>query len=470
LASETPCRTLSQQTPLNLIPAFIQRRIAHRPNLFKIVDNIGWLFFDKILRMGVGLLVGVWVARYLGPEQFGLLSFATAFTGLFGAIAALGLQGIVVRDIVRDPDTAKVTLGTAAVLQFIGGLVAYLLILGAIAYMRPDDALARTIVAILGSMMLLKVSDIALFWFESQVQSKYAVWVQNSVFLLFALVKVALILQESALLAFAWATLAEAVVVASLLLLVMDQRGHVLRQLEVSAERAKTLLKDSWPLILSSIAITIYMKIDQIMLGQMLGDESVGIYSAATRISEVWYFIPMAIVASVFPAILESKKLNEEQFTNRVQSLYDTLAVISLAVALPMTFISGWLINLLFGLAYSEAGLVLAIHIWGGLFVSMGLARGKWLLAENLQYMGYWYVGLGMLVNIVGNYFLIPVWGAQGAALTTVFSQATVAIIAPALFGKTRVSALMLLRSIHPFRLVYSFRLALSFAKGLRHP
>jgi O-antigen/teichoic acid export membrane protein len=180
-----------------LIPAFVHRRIAHRPNLVKIVDNIGWLFFDKVLRMGVGLFVGVWIARYLGPEQFGLLNFALAFTGLFGAIAALGLQGIVVRDIVRDPDGAKeLTLGTAAMLHLVGGLVTFLLILFAIAQLRPDDPLARTIVAILGSMMLLKVSQIAVYWFESQVQSKYTVWVQNSVFLLFAAVKVLLILKR----------------------------------------------------------------------------------------------------------------------------------------------------------------------------------------------------------------------------------------------------------------------------------
>ena len=88
---------------MNIVPAFLRRRIAHRPNLVKILDNIGWLFFDKVLRMGVGLLVGVWVARYLGPEKYGLFNFAAAFVGMFIAVSGLGLQSIVVRDIVRDP-------------------------------------------------------------------------------------------------------------------------------------------------------------------------------------------------------------------------------------------------------------------------------------------------------------------------------------------------------------------------------
>lgn len=210
---------------MNLVPAFVRRRLAHRPNLVKILDNIGWLFLDKVLRMGVGLLVGVWIARYLGPEQFGLLNFALAFTGLFAAISGMGLQGIVVRDIVRDPQGAPLTLGTAAVLMLIGGFVSYLLILAAIAYLRPDDPLARSIVAILGAIQLFKASEIAVYWFESQVQSKYTVWVQNGVFLVFAAVKVGLILSQASLTAFVWATLAEAAVVAVILLVVLAWRG-----------------------------------------------------------------------------------------------------------------------------------------------------------------------------------------------------------------------------------------------------
>jgi O-antigen/teichoic acid export membrane protein len=230
---------------LNLIPAFLHRRIVHRPNLVKIVDNIGWLFFDKVLRMGVGVFVGVWIARYLGPEQFGLLSFATAFVGLFGAIATLGLQGIVVRDIVRDPASKEKTLGTAAALLFVGGLISYSLVLATIFWLRPDDALAKAIVAIFGSIMLFKVSEVAVYWFESQVLSKYTVWVQNGVFLGFAAVKVTLILQGAPLIAFAWAMMAEAAVVATLLLVVLGLRGPRLRQLSVAAKRAKTLLADS---------------------------------------------------------------------------------------------------------------------------------------------------------------------------------------------------------------------------------
>ena len=437
---------------MNIVPAFILRRIAHRPNLVKIADNIGWLFFDKVLRMGLGLLVFVWIARYLGPQQFGLLNFALAFTGLFGAIATLGLQGIVVRDIVRDPKNMRLTLGTAAMLQLVGGLASFLLILTAITFFRHDDALLRTIVAILGAMMLLKASEISVYWFESQVQSKYTVWVQNSVFLVFAVVKIGLILIEAQLSAFVWAMLAEATLVAIILLLMFNLRGPNITQLQASIGRAKTLLKDSWPLLLSGIAVMVYMKIDQIMLGLMIGDEAVGIYSAAVRISEVWYFIPMVIVASVFPAIIEAKKRCEVIYYARLQKLYDLMSVISVLVALPMMFLSGPLINLLFGSSFVDAGTVLAIHIWAGIFVFLGVASGKWFVNENLQKLAFHRTVYGAIANVIFNLLLIPKLGVIGAAVALVISQAIASLFSDGFQKATRQLFFMKLSAMNPTR------------------
>ncbi|WP_404357406.1 flippase [Methylotuvimicrobium sp. KM1] len=439
---------------MKLIPNFIHRRIAHRPNLIKIVENIGWLFFDKILRMGVGLFVGVWIARYLGPEQFGLLNFATAFVGLFSAISVLGLQSIVVRNLVRDPQCRDETLGTAAVLQFVGGLLAYGFIIAAIFWMRADDQLSKTLVAILGATMLFKASDVAMYWFESQVQSKYTVWVQNGVFLIFTGINVALIMNNAPLIAFAWVMTAQALIVALSLLIVLGLRGPGLRLLQARMSRAKSLLADSWPLFLSSIAVMIYMKIDQIMLGQMIGDEAVGIYSAAVRISEVWYFVPMSIVASVFPAILEAKKRSEEQYYRQLQQLYDLMVWLAIAIAIPLTFLATPIVTLLFGSAYEQAGTVLSIHIWAAVFVFLGVASGKWFLAENRQILSLQRTALGAVVNIAVNSALIPLYGVRGAAWATVISYATAALLADLVQLETRKMFLMKMQTLNILKVI----------------
>jgi len=413
---------------LRYTPQFIRKRLEGRASLHSILHNIGWLFVDKILRMGVGLLIGVWVARYLGPEQYGLLNFAGAFTGLFGAIAGLGLQGIVVRDIVRHPENARVTLGTAGVLQLAGGLLSFLLILATITYLRPDDVLARSIVAILGSMMLLKAREIAVYWFEAKVQSKYTVVVQNSVFVLVAAVKVALILQQAPLIMFAWAMLAEAFVAAIALIVVMGMHGPALSQLRFSLDRAKTLLHDSWPLTISAITIIIYMRVDQIMISLMIGDEGVGIYSAAVRIGEIWYFIPMAIIQSVYPRLSSLYISDTNDYYIKIRRLYVFLTIISVLIGVGMSFGADVLTVMLYGDEYMGAGSVLSVYMMGTVFAVWGMVFGRCLVVENAMISNIYRNALGAGVNFFGNLFLLPFLGVIGAAISTVFSYFVISI------------------------------------------
>jgi len=194
------------------------------------------------------------------------------------------------------------------------------------------------------------------------------------------------------------------------------------------------------------------------MLGQMVGDEAVGIYSAAVRISEVWYFIPMMIVASVFPAILEAKKRSETQYYQRFQHLYDLMVWLSVAVALPMTFLSTPIVTLLFGESFSASGTVLAIHIWAAVFVFLGVASSKWFLAENRQMLNLQRTALGAVVNVVLNFLLIPDYGPVGAAVATVVSQATAAFFFDAVQPVTREMFFMKIKSMNLLRLISHLR------------
>ena len=444
--------------PMKIFPDFVLKRIKHRANFLKIVDNFGWLFVDKVLRMGVGVLVWVWIARHLGPEQFGILNFALAFISLFGAFAGLGMQGIVVRELIHNPQYARLLLGTTALLQSIGGLLAFLAALLVIFYLRPDDLVTRIIVAILSGTILLKGSEVAIYWYESQIQSKYIVWVQGSIFLAFCAIKILLILDNISLIALAWVILAEGFITAISMLLLLNAHQVQLISLRANIGCAKTLLNDSWPLLISSLSIIIYMKIDQIMLGQMIGDEAVGVYSAATKISEVWYFVPMIIVSSVFPAILDAKKKSEHLYLKRFQNLYDLMVIVSVTVAALMTFLSKYIIGFLYGGVFMESDSVLSIHIWASVFVFLGVAGSKWYLTENRLGLDLQRMLVGALSNIFFNLALIPNYGVIGAAVGLVLSQVLSSWIFDCFYSATRPMFLMKFAALNPFSLIPRIR------------
>jgi O-antigen/teichoic acid export membrane protein len=438
---------------LKFIPAGLRARIEHRPHLLKAMSNTGWLLGGNVVRMAVGLLVSVWLARYLGPEEFGLLNYAIAFAALFTAVASFGLNNVVVRDLVNSPKDASTILGTTFVLQFAGGLMAFGLAATSIFFIRPNDDLAKLMVSILAFAMVFKSADVVKYWFESQVQSKYSVWVEHGTYLAFAGVKVMLILQQASLMMFVWVIFAETVVVAFALLAVYAWRGGSIKFWRVRCARARTLLEDSWPLILSGLAVMIYMRIDQIMLGQMLGDEAVGLYSAAVGISEVWYFIPVAVAASVFPAIVEAKKQSEALYYQRLQKLYDWMTLLAIAVAILMTLLADWLMAWLYGESYRGAGSVLALHVWTGLFASMGVVSGRWYLVEGLQKLLFARTLAGAFINILANLLFIPEWGVQGAAIGTLLSQIAAAYVFDFFNLRTRPVFWMKSKSLLPLSL-----------------
>lgn len=408
------------------------------PSLRKIIGNTAWLFADKILRLVLGLLVGVWVARYLGPEQFGIYNYAIAFVSFFSTFASLGLDGIVVRDIVREPSCKNETLGTAFALKFTGGIATLLLTVGTISLVRPDDNLTHWLVAIVAAGTIFKAFETIDFWFQSQVQSKYTVYAKTTAYLLINGVKIVLLQMQAPLIAFALAASAEIALSEVALVVAYLVNGHNLRAWQCSLLRAKKLLKDSWPLILSAMVIMIYMRIDQLMLGMMIGDKAVGVYSAAVRISEMWYFVPGVIVRSILPSIVEAKAISENLYYNRLQKVLNLMTIIAYAVAIPVTFLGSQFVTLIYGEKYVEAGPVLAIHIWTGLFVCLGLTRSAWTLTEGLMKFNFATTAVGAVVNVVLNLFLINRYGGIGAAIATLIAQVFASYGANALYSPTR--------------------------------
>ena len=420
------------------IPRLLRNRLHRSLGLQRILANVGWLFFDRGLRLGIGLFVGAWTARYLGPAQFGLLNYVFAYVALFSAVATLGLDGIVVRDIVRDPASREKTLGTTFALKLVGGSCMLLLTISFALLLHPSDPEIPWLVGVVAASTIFQAFDVIDFWFQSQVQSRYSVYAKSFAYLVAAGLRVALIQTQAPLIAFALAGLLEAVLSAIGLVTVYYSKGQSFGVWKASAGRARELLAVSWPLILSAFAVMVYMRIDQLMLKYMAGDGAVGIYAAATRISEMWYFIPSAIVSSVTPSIIEAKRAGEALYYRRMQWLFDIMSALAFLIAIPMTFFSTATVVLLFGQDYVEAGSVLTVHIWASLFVFLGVAQGPWDVTEGLTRLALGRAVFGAIVNIVLNLILIPVYGAMGAAVATVLAYAASAVLTNGLSTKTR--------------------------------
>lgn len=407
---------------IRFLPTFFRDRLEGRAYLQNVVTNTGWQFADKIVRMAIGLVVGVWMARYLGPEQFGIFSYALALVALIAPLASLGLEDFVVRNIVRDPGARDETLGTSFILSLSSGLVSILVAIGVILFLRPDDTLSHWLVGIIAVGAIFQSFYVIEHWFNSQVQAKFIVLARNPVFLFCSLLKILLIINKQPLIAFAWVALLEVAMGSLGLIIAYSSLQKRVWDWRFKPGVAKSLLKDSWPHLLSGVVIILYWRIDQVMLGEMIGSGEVGVYSVAVRLAEVWMFIPMAIFWSVFPAIIEARATSEDLMFERLQKFYNLMAFLAYSVALPVTFLADWLVGTLFGEAYLRAGMMLILLTWANVFSSLDIARNSFLTSMNWTRLYFVTVLLGATLNIALNYLLIPRFGGNGAAFASLLA------------------------------------------------
>lgn len=404
---------------MSKLPLFIRKRLEKRQNIQRIVENIGWMFFDKIFRAGLVFCLNIWVTRYLGPDRFGLLSYATSVVLLFLAIANLGLYGIVVRDLVRFPVARHEILGSALILKMVGGLVCLAISLIAVHQMRPDDQNTSLLVAIIGFGMFFQAFEVFDFWFLSQLQSRYSLFANMPALVFGSTLKIYLVITGAPLVAFAWTALFE-VVCGSLGFLVIYHRatGDLFR-LRVSGGWVRRLLRDCCPLIFAGIMVMVYTRIDQVMLGQMLGNQAVGVYAAAAQIAEFWFVIPVIILQSIFSSLIKVREKGEKEYYKTLQKSFDLMALVSYPFILVLVLFSGTIMTTLYGPAYTEGGRILAIYVVSGVFVMLGHVREYWVTMENITQLSLYSTTLGALVNVALNYLLIPALGPVGAAYAT---------------------------------------------------
>lgn len=431
---------------LKLLPDRLRSRVSGRHELQAMLNNSGWLATDRLLRLLVGMPITIWMARYLGPDAFGLLSYAIAFVAIFAALAAAGMDRIAVRELVRDKHGAGSILATAFAIRLSLAVLAVLAAVLAARTFEGGDPRTFWLVLVIATGMVVQAADVVDYWNQAQLQSKFTVRAKMAGFLVASAFKVWLILSGASLLAFAFVIVAETTIGAVCLVGTHFWRNGNYGSYRVSAARARFLMKESWPLLVAGLAITLYMRMDIVMLQYMTDVHQVGIYASAVRLSEVWYALPVILASSAYPAILRSRSSNYDQYLLRVRRLYFLFCWLAILISLPASIFSGWLVSALYGPSFADAAPVLSIHLWGSLGVFLGVASSHYLLAENLQMISMYRTVIGLVSNVLLNLLLIPKYQAQGAAIATVLSY-LMAAFSIVLFPKTRAHAFYLLMS-----------------------
>lgn len=394
------------------------------------------------------------VARYLGPADYGLLAYALSLTSLFAVAGHMGLSGLVVREIVKKPEHYAETLGTTYFLKFLGMISGYIALLIYASIYEGVNSTPFYLVAITGAALIFKPAEVIAFWFEAFVKARYVTMARIGGLLCSAAVQIAFVLLGMSLVYFATASLLQAIAIACLLLMLFSSTAQIrITEWRFSWPRAKELLSQGWMVYLGSIFAVLYLKIDQVMLRWYAGQEEVGTYAVAAQLSEAWYFVPAAIVASFFPKLIKLREQSEELFYKRMQQLLDVLLLLAVIIAVSMTVLADWAINVFFGSNYSGSAEILVIHTWSALFIFMRVAFSRWILIENALMFSLVTQGLGALINIGLNFVLIPKFGGVGAAYGTLLSYAVASYFSLYVYKKTRkVFWLMTKSMLSPFR------------------
>jgi polysaccharide transporter, PST family len=426
----------------------LPNRFRGNTDTAKILDNTFWLFLDKGIKMITGLFVGAWVTRYLGEEQFGQLTNATAIMQIAGAFALLGLDGIILRELIRQPEKKGEYLGTAFVLRLAGGFTVAVLTLGTLWLLTPDDRLTMALVGILCSSFVFQSLDTIDLYFQSQLLSKYTILSRTLALVLASSLKIYLILTEKPLIYFALALSVEYGLAGIAMAWAYRWRGLRFQEWRFVPQLAPNLLKESWTLMFSAIFVLINMKVDKIMLRYMSSDAEAGIYGAASQLSELWYFLPVFLGNSLMPKLIEAHKESLALYERKLQTVFSLMTFLALLIAVPTTFLSERIIELIFGSRYAASAPVLSIHIWSAVFIFHVSLRTKALIIEKIAHFVGTFSLFVMFSNVLFNALLIPSFQSAGAAWASLLSWALSATVVPLFFAETRSAVPMFWRSL----------------------
>ena len=414
-----------------------------------MAKNTFWIVASSVVNMSLGIVVTALTARYFGPTEFGRFNYALALVVLFTAFSTLGLETLTVRSLVTRDHAQSVVMGTSLILRLCGGLVLTGISLGTRIVLEPTDRGIGVLVSLLSLMMVLRASDVIDYWFQARLKSKIAGLIRIGSYAIASALKVLVIVADGSIYQFAAVYSIDAAIVGVAFAIVFRHLNRGDSRWKWDRSYAKDVLAQSWFIMLSGFMGTVYLRVDQVMLGTMESDKaSLGVFAAAVALATMWYFIPAALISSVNPGIMRASRENKALYMSRVQDLYTMVAWMALGFCIFLAISADVIVQLVYGSAYGEAADILRVSVFAGVFAMLGSARAAWLICEGLQRYAVVYSTGGAAINVLLNLYLIPIMGGYGAALATVAAQATSVLLIPMLFRETRISTHMMLRAL----------------------
>lgn len=418
------------------------------------VKNAGWIIGERIVQMGLSFIVSILSARYLGPENYGSLNYTASFITFFSAIATLGMDGVVIQKMIAEPEREGNFLGGCIVLQLVSTSLCSIAVVAVVAFLNPGDKEKLVLISIQSIQLFFQIANIFDSWFQRHLKSKYVSIAKVLASIIVTIYKIWLLATSKNITWFAFSNSLTSIVIAIVLMISYKKSKALPLKYDVAA--GFYILKYSYHYIISGLMIALNGMIDKIMIGQMISDTYVGLYSIGTAICNMWVFVPLAIINSFRPTILALHQAGKlELYNKRLRQLYSFIIWLCVGASTIICVAAPLLISILYGEAYMGAVNTLRIMIWFETFSMIGTARGIWILAEDKNKYVKYFLAISALANIILNSFFIPIWGVEGAALATLITQIVASLIAPLFFKETRIHTKIVLES---FFLLWYFK------------
>lgn len=411
----------------------------------KFFQNTGWMVFAQIYQMVISLFIGVISARYLGPSNYGTINYAASYISFFTIFCALGLEGIVVKEMISRRKQEGIILGSGIVMRLIAGILSMVAVCAIVFFLNPQDHVLLVVTFLQSIILPFNAFNLIDTWYQSKLNSKVSTIIRCVSYTVMSLYKIFLLVTGKSVEWFAFSTSLDSLLIAIMFMIMYRRQG--IWKLEFNLRISKQLLKQSYHLIISSMMAVLYSQMDRVMIGKMMSQTDVGFYTAAATICNMWVFIPQAFTNSARPLIMEMKEYDKDLYIKRLKQLSGFIFWIGIIFSIAFTVMADFIVRILYGSAYLMAKGPLVVLIWSTVFSSLSYPRSVWMICENKQNYTKYILIWGVIVNLILNYFGIKYFGIIGAAIATLITEIMTCLVAPLFYKETRIFVKYLINS-----------------------